>query len=83
MMQLTRKRVQTTALGGGLNAFRWFECGRATPGLTHEDCRNVEKRLEEVRKTGTFVWWFPRDHRLIVLEVNQTLAGATAIAMLD
>jgi len=34
MMQLTRKRVQTTALGG----------------LTHEDCRNVEKRLEEVQR---------------------------------
>eukprot|EP00913_Durusdinium_trenchii_P012766 g11986.t1 len=34
MMQMTRKRVQTTALGG----------------LTHEDCRNVEKRLEEVQR---------------------------------
>ena len=34
MMQLTRKRIQTTALGG----------------LTHEDCRNVEKRLEEVQR---------------------------------
>lgn len=32
MMQMTRRRVQATALGG----------------LTHDDCRDVEKRLEEV-----------------------------------
>ncbi|CAJ1382335.1 unnamed protein product [Effrenium voratum] len=34
MMQATRRRVQTTALGG----------------LTHDDCRNLEKKLEEVQR---------------------------------
>ena len=36
MMQTTRRRVQATALGG----------------LTQEDCREVEKRLEEVGGGG-------------------------------
>lgn len=52
MMQMTRKRVQTTALGGPFLSFACRVLGccdrlMGLQGLTHEDCRNVEKRLEE------------------------------------
>ena len=64
MMQVTRQRVQTKALGGSCLGCFYLDPNSAATGLTLEDCRNAEKRLEEagdsIRFTDLGASWLYR-----------------------